>query len=235
MNSSELIESRNALIFLRDGTPVWLRPILAQDKAEIVRAFERLSPQSRYHRFFGPVRELSPQMLAYLTEIDYVNHFAWGAFALAEADAPLVGEARYVRLRDEPQCAEIAVAVIDEYHRRGLGLQLLRALTEVAVEKGIWRFVGHALRENHPILRLLRGAKAQIVPERSGVLRFAVDLAAICGEFAWAPWKAKGGVMFAHGLDDAGDSARDGRTIVSSSRSRMAVGSLQRPVCAGDV
>ncbi|MGH9768328.1 MAG: GNAT family N-acetyltransferase [Blastocatellia bacterium] len=187
MNSSELIQYQNALIFLRDGTPVRLRPLLAKDKAEFARAFERLSTQSRYQRFLSPVQELSPQMLAYLTEIDYVNHFAWGAFALAEAGAPLVGEARYVRLRDEPQRAEIAVAVIDEYHRRGLGQQLLRALVEVAVEQGIRRFVGHARRENYPILRLLRSAKAQIVPERSGVLSFAVDLAAICGELDWAP------------------------------------------------
>src|SRR5882672_6701934 len=33
----------------------------------------------------------------------------------------------------------------------------------------------------------------------------------------------------------AGDSARGGRTIVSSRRSRTATGFLQRPVCTGDV
>lgn len=179
MEYSRFILRRTALIFLRDGMPVWLRPICPEDKAPLVRAFERLSARSRYQRFFSPSRELSPQMLAYLTEIDYADHFALGAFALDEPDSPLVGVARFIRSRDEPHSAEIAVAVIDEYHRRGLGQALLRALAQVAAESGIRRFVGSALWENRPILRMLRNAKAQIVPERSGALRFAVDLAAI--------------------------------------------------------
>jgi GNAT superfamily N-acetyltransferase len=118
-------------------------------------------------------------MLAYLTEIDYVNHFALGAFALDDADMPLIGGARYIRIRDEPQKAEIAVTVIDDYHRRGLGPALLRALAEVAVESGVRRFLGTALWENRPISRLLRKAKAQIAPHGSGMFRFEVDLASI--------------------------------------------------------
>ncbi|MGH9849182.1 MAG: GNAT family N-acetyltransferase [Blastocatellia bacterium] len=127
---------------------------------ELAWAFERLSAQSRDQRFFSSVHELSPQMLVYLTEIDYANHFALGAFALGEPDTPLVGGARDIRLRDEPHSAETAVAVIDEYHRRGLGQALLRALAAMAVESGIRRFVGNALWENRPILRMRRSASA---------------------------------------------------------------------------
>ena len=184
MRYSEFILRRTALIFLRDGMPVWLRPICPEDKVDLVRAFERLSAQSRYQRFLSQARELSPPLLAYLTEIDYADHFALGVFALDEPGSPLIGVARYVRLRDEPQSAEIAVGVIDEYHRRGLGRLLLRALAEVAVESGVRRFVGSALWENRPMLRLLRGAKAQIIPQHSGALRFVVDPAAIGGELA---------------------------------------------------
>jgi RimJ/RimL family protein N-acetyltransferase len=179
MSYSEFILCRTALIFLRDGAPVWLRPIFPEDKAPLARAFDRLSIQSRYQRFFSSARELSPQMLAYLTEIDYVNHFALGAFALDEADMPLIGGARYIRMRDEPRNAEIAVTVIDDYHRLGLGPALLSALTEVAFESGVRRFLGSALWENRPISRLLRKAKAQIVPQGSGMFRFEVDLTSI--------------------------------------------------------
>jgi hypothetical protein len=101
MKHSDFILYRTALIFLRDGTPVWLRPIFPDDKVGLARAFDRLSIQSRYQRFFSPAKEVSPQMLAHLTEIDYVNHFALGAFALDEADMPLVGGARYIRARDD--------------------------------------------------------------------------------------------------------------------------------------
>jgi GNAT superfamily N-acetyltransferase len=179
MKLTDFVWQQQALIFLRDGTPVRLRPILSRDKAEIVQAFERLSLQSRYQRFFSPVRELSPSLLAYLTDIDYVDHFAYGAFAIAQPKPTLIGVARYIRMADEPQSAEVAIAVIDEYHRRGLGKQLLCALACAAIENGIGRFLGNSLWENRPILELLRQAKAQITLEGSGRLRFAVDLSEI--------------------------------------------------------
>jgi GNAT superfamily N-acetyltransferase len=179
MKLTDFVWQQQALIFLRDGTPVRLRPILSQDKAEVVRAFERLSQQSRYQRFLSPVRELSPSLLAYLTDIDYIDHFAYGAFAVAQPEPTLIGVARYIRLADEPQSAEVAIAVIDEYHRRGLGKQLLSALARTAIENGIGRFLGNSLWENRPMLGLLRQVNAQIVPEGSGVVRFAVDLSEI--------------------------------------------------------
>jgi GNAT superfamily N-acetyltransferase len=179
MKLTDFVWQEQGLIFLRDGTPVRLRPILSEDKAEVVHAFERLSLQSRYQRFFCPLRELSPSLLAYLTDIDYVDHFAYGAFAIAQPEPTLIGVARYIRLADEPQSAEVAIAVIDDYHRRGLGKQLLCALARAAIENGIGRFLGNSLWENRPMLELLRRAKAQITSEGSGMLRFVVDLSDI--------------------------------------------------------
>ena len=169
------------LIFSSDKSEVLLRPILPEDKVEIVRAFAQLSPQSRYHRFLGPLMELSPSFLSYLTEINYVDHFALGAFCISLEEPALIGVARYVRLTDEPQSADVAVAVIDNYQHRGIGKQLLCALVSVAFENGIRRFVGNALQENQPIRGLLQQVKAQTMFEGSGVLRFEVDLAEILG------------------------------------------------------
>jgi hypothetical protein len=114
MKLTDFIWQQQELIFLRDGTPVRLRPILSQDKAEVVRAFEHLSLKSRYQRFFSPLRELSPSLLAYLTDIDYVDHFAYGAFAIAQPEPALIGVARYIRLAVEPQSAEGAIAVRED-------------------------------------------------------------------------------------------------------------------------
>ncbi len=167
------------MIFLRDGTPIRLRPILSRDKPEVLRAFERLSMQSRYQRFFSYLRELSPSLLDYLTDLNYVDHFAYGAFDIAQPEPKLIGVARYIRLKAEPHSAEAAIAVIDDYQRRGLGKQLLCALAGAAIGNGISRFLGNALWENRPMLGLLHQAKAQIIPEGSGVLRFVVDLSVI--------------------------------------------------------
>ena len=46
---------------LRDGREVTLRAILESDAVEIVKAFERLSADSRYYRFMQHKRELDPR------------------------------------------------------------------------------------------------------------------------------------------------------------------------------
>jgi GNAT superfamily N-acetyltransferase len=166
---------RPEVIYLSDGSPIRIRPLHSDDKSGMLRAFERLSLRSRYQRFFSPLRELSPSLLAYLTDIDYVDHFAYGAFDVSQSESTLIGVARYIRSVDHPQSAEAAIAVIDEYHRRGLGKQLLRALACAAIENRIRRFHGNAFWENRPMLELLRKANARISPEGYGVLRFVVD------------------------------------------------------------
>lgn len=164
------------LIYLRDGSPVRIRPLAPADKPGVTGAFERLSLQSRYQRFLSPLRELSPALLAYLTEIDYVDHFAYGAFTIPQPDSNLIGVARYIRAAGQPHTADVAVAVVDDFHRRGLGKQLLRALASVAAENQIRHFQGNVLWENHRILAWLRNAHANISPDGSGILRFIVDL-----------------------------------------------------------
>jgi hypothetical protein len=62
--------------------------------------------------------------------------------------APGLGVARYARLRDSPETAESAVAVIDEMQRKGLGRLLCTTLIEAARERGIHRFRFSILAEN---------------------------------------------------------------------------------------
>ena len=65
---------------LNDGTRVLFRPIRPNDKDVLRRGLENMSPESRYRRFFAPIDHFSDEQLAYLTEIDYQDHFAWLAF-----------------------------------------------------------------------------------------------------------------------------------------------------------
>lgn len=172
----EFIARRTTVVALRDGTRVQLRPIVPEDKANLVAGFERLSAESRYRRFMAPIEELSAEMLAHLTEIDYVDHFAWIAFDIDAPGRPGVGVARYVRMPGEPDVAEAAVTVIDDYHGRGLGTILLEALGAVALENGIRRFRGYALGENVPLRELLEPLGARIEHDSPGVVRLEVDL-----------------------------------------------------------
>jgi hypothetical protein len=57
-------------ITLRDGVRVTLRGIAPSDKSLLAASFERLSPESRYRRFFTAKTRLSAAELDYLVDID---------------------------------------------------------------------------------------------------------------------------------------------------------------------
>ena len=154
---------------LRDGTPVLIRPIRPDDKGLLREGFARLSEESRLRRFLAPVTQLTDGMLAYLTEIDYVDHFAWLA-GLAEDPTFGLGVARYVRLKDEPTIAEAAITVIDEYQGRGLGTILLGLLGARAREVGITAFRAFVLEDNAPMRALLDELGTEARHESPGVL-----------------------------------------------------------------
>ena len=174
----EFVRRRTTEVSLRDGTRVRLRPILPDDKARLIDGFRRLSPESRYRRFMAPIEELSEDQLRFLTEIDYVDHFAWLALDLDTEGIPGIGVSRYVRVPEEPDVAETAVTVVDDYHGRGLGTLMLEALGAVALENGITRFRGYALEENRPLREVLEAMGASTAHDSPGLLRVEVDLPA---------------------------------------------------------
>jgi GNAT superfamily N-acetyltransferase len=138
---------------LSDGCVLEIRPLRADDKAGLAAGFERLSALSRYRRFLSPTEHLSPKQLAYLTEVDHRDHEALVAIEPSSRDG--VGVARYVRSGEDPEEAEFAVAVADDWQRRGLGTLLLRHLAARAREEGITRFTGLVLGSNEPVRHLL--------------------------------------------------------------------------------
>lgn len=165
-------------ITLLDGTRIVLRPVIPSDKGGIAAGFEHLSADSRYRRFMGGLKRLTPAILARLTELDYIDEFAWIAFAVDEPGRPGVAVARYVRLRDDRGSAEPAVTVIDEFQGRGLGTTMLDVLSRSAQANGIRRFVAYVLVENRPIIRILKRFGARIAVSEPGVYEAIIDLPA---------------------------------------------------------
>ncbi len=160
---------------LRDGTPVLLRPIRPDDKDRLLEGLSRLSGTSRLRRFMAPVAELTDEQLAYLTEIDYVNHFAWVAALDASPDRG-IGVARYVRLEEDPALAEAAVTVVDDYQGKGLGTLLVGVLAATARMAGIERFRAYVLEDNEPMVALLQELGLETAFDSPGVIRVDVPL-----------------------------------------------------------
>lgn len=159
---------------LRDGRTILVRPIAPDDKDRLVAGFNRLSEESRQRRFLTPATELSAEDLEYLTEVDHRRHEAM--VAIDPADGSLVGTARYVQVPGERECAEVAVAVVDDWQRRGVATALLGALSRRAHENAVQRFRAYVSSDNAVVLDALERAGATRAPGSGSELEFEVDV-----------------------------------------------------------
>ena len=122
---------------------------------------------------------MRPAELRYLTAVDHYEHVA--LVAVDPASEEIRGSARYIRLPARPDDAELAIEVIDDWQRRGLGRALLRALSDHARTSGIRRLVAIVSAENFPMQRILEpaGTSPEVI---DGELEYAIDPNALAGE-----------------------------------------------------
>jgi RimJ/RimL family protein N-acetyltransferase len=157
---------------LADGTEIVLRLLRPEHREQLIAGFDRLSPESRYRRFFTAMPELPEQVVRRLLDTDGWNHLAIVAHTLAgQPDgAEGVGIARFVRLKDDPEVAEVAVTVVDHLQRRGLGTLLVRAISAAARERGVRRVRAEVLRDNEAVRALLRDFDEDVRPVIDGTV-----------------------------------------------------------------
>jgi acetyltransferase len=143
-------------IKLTGGRTLLLRPIRPEDEPMLIAAFHKLSPENVRLRFFAPVKELTHETAAGLTQIDYDREMA---LVLADRDRPGAAEVYAVaRFSTDPdqETAEFALTVRDDVTGRGFGPLLMRRLIDYARERGIGEIFGHVLRENGAMLAICR-------------------------------------------------------------------------------
>jgi GNAT superfamily N-acetyltransferase len=167
-------ETPHEVSFTRDRVAYLVRPIRAADQAALIQAFGHLSETSRYTRFLRPIKHLTAEEARYFTDVDHRNHEALVAIA---PGGELIAVARYIR-QEDPEKAEVAVTVADEWQDRGVGSHLLHELAARARESGITAFVGICLVENHRMLDLVRelGPHAKTRCVGDGTTEFEVVL-----------------------------------------------------------
>ena len=156
-------EAYHETVHLNDGQRVHLRLMRPSDKRLLLDGFERLSPSSRYARFMSAKSRLTERELQYLTEVDGVAHFAMGALRrrFVSSDEG-VGSARFVRLAEQPDTAEAAVTVLDDFQGQGLGSILLQRLIEAAWEREVRWFRNELLAENAASRKMIEGLSPEV-------------------------------------------------------------------------
>lgn len=149
---------------LRDGRTVTVRAIRADDRERLQDAVRRLSPSSRYSRFFSPLRELPAALLERATRPDGEREMQLVAVAPHGAGEEIIAGARYAATAENGSC-EFAVAVVDAWHGVGLARVLLEALMRSAQTRGFARMEGYVLATNAAMLGLAK--RLGFVPVKS--------------------------------------------------------------------
>jgi RimJ/RimL family protein N-acetyltransferase len=146
--------------------------------AALQRAFEALSPNSRYLRFHVPMRRLPDGLARYLTDVDGVHHVALIAFDRARPDEWL-GVARFVRNREAPETAEAAITLADRAQGRGIATRLLQALALEARATGIHTFTMLVLASNQRARNMLKRLGGAARGSSGPVITYDLTVAAL--------------------------------------------------------
>jgi acetyltransferase len=162
---------------LADGAEVLVRPIRPEDSAIEGAFVEGLSAHSRFMRFQGGVRTLTPGMLARFTQIDYDREMALVATVPDGAGERQVAVGRYVTLPDRETC-EYAIVIGDAWQERGLGRILMRRLIDAAQARGLKTMMGFVLNDNASMLGLCQdlGFRVGAEPGDSSIRRVELAL-----------------------------------------------------------
>jgi len=152
---------------LNNGTDVVIRPIRPDDKDRLAVAVARLSDETVRKRFLAPKPRLSGTELRYLTEIDYVDHWAEVAVLKHDPEA-IIGVARWIRDEQDPQSAEAAIVIGDSFQGKGLGRRLGLNIADAARLREVRRFTATMLSDNVAAQRLFAAISERLDVEHDG-------------------------------------------------------------------
>lgn len=166
-------------IRIKDGRQFLVRPILPEDEPLVHGMFARMTPEDIRLRFFAPMKRLSHQAAARLTQIDYDREM--GLIAVGPDD--ITNETvmyGVVRIAADPDNlrAEYAVMVRSDMKGQGLGYILMNKILDYARSRGIKEVYGEVLRENTNMLAMCRslGFVRKENLDEPGVVEVRIDL-----------------------------------------------------------
>lgn len=163
------------------GTLLRVGFLLPEARVKISAGIAHMSRETIRHRFFGIKNGFTERELKHLTEIDGYHHFALG---LEEVHPPERGIAVMRMVRDDlsPKEAEVALLLIDDYQRAGLGTLLMHFCLVAAAERGIEVLRFTYLPDNTGIVKLIKrfgNPKADILASDYVQMKIVIEKAQI--------------------------------------------------------
>jgi acyl-CoA synthetase (NDP forming)/GNAT superfamily N-acetyltransferase len=161
---------------LADGSTVQIRAAAAGDFAAVKAMHEAMSADNAYLRFFSTSRTAAEREARRVTREPGPDHAA----LLALLGAEVVGVASYeVVTSSGGKTAEVAFAVADTMHHRGIATLLLEHLVSLARGRRIESFTAETLSENISMLHVFSDAGLPAHSARAdGVVTITIPLPA---------------------------------------------------------
>jgi acetyltransferase len=158
-----------------------VRAITLDDRAALGRFYAGLSTESLEARFHGGMPRVADATTGYFCGPDHrIREGFLAEVVNAQGLRTIVGHLCLEPLGTTPGVAEVAVAVADEWQRRGVGRALLRAAMEWAADHEIRQLTASLLWGNAPMLNLIRstGRPVSFGASGAGTLEAVVDVRA---------------------------------------------------------
>lgn len=160
---------------LSDGSLVCLRTIRPSDEQRIREGIMEMSDRSRYFRFFSAFREPPDSIVKRLSAVDGHDHIGWGAILLDGADHPPIGAAHAIRMDEESDTAELAVALLDDYQGLGLARILIAALLVDCVRENLSHLEMQVMADNSNAAGLFLALGAKRTPPIGTISHYVLN------------------------------------------------------------
>ncbi len=162
-------------LVLRDGSVAALRQTVPADHASLSHFFCQLSTESRHNRFLS-ASDPSPEVVARLCDSTSPTR-GITLVALREQGGGLLPIAAASYLATSPRAAEVAFAVADGMHGKGLGTALLERLAIIAQAHEFQSFKATTRADNRKMLEVFRDSGFEMRSETvDGVVEVRLDL-----------------------------------------------------------
>ena len=137
---------------LRNGLPVTIRALRAEDRDKVASVIRELDRESIYMRLFSYRNLLTEAALDRVMRFDPDSEVV--LIVTQGPDEMVIGSGRYVAgpAAEGARSAEVAFMVEENYHGLGIASRLLKHLAGVAGSQGIAAFDATVLAENKAML-----------------------------------------------------------------------------------
>jgi len=167
---------------MKDGTPVVIRPISAEDEM-LMRGFhESLSDRTVYLRYLSPMllsMRTTHERLARMTHNDYDREIALVVEGEKHGGGKAIfGVARLSKLRGTDEEARFTMLISDAYQGKGIGKELLTRIIRIGRDEKIKRIIALMAPENESMKKLCRavGFSSFETDSQNGMLKAQIEL-----------------------------------------------------------